>query len=149
MEATSPQEQMSDFTNTYWGDFGKPDDQKKSILASMSADQKKARKDWLDEMHGTKMPTGPYPFYLRDYGWCQVTLPDDGPVWANYVQRGDQNLDVNFFTNTDDDATGGQKLKMVSQKTKIQHVQIYQEAYDPKENVFISKPIGPISLTGK
>ena len=77
-------------------------------------------------------------------------LPKDGTVSARYFRRGDGNLDVNFFTNADGmPGTGAQKTKMVAQKTKVQNVEIFQEMYDPKENAFISKPIGPISLSGK
>lgn len=137
------------FTNIFWSDFGKADEEQKRRFTSMNAEQKKQRKTWLQEMHGTQMPCGPYPFYLRDYGWCQVTLPKDGPVAARYFRRGDSNLDVNFFADADGMPAGTGAQKMVAEKTKIQNVEILQEMYDPKANAFISKPIGPISLSGK
>ena len=145
--ATDSQQELPDFTNMYWNDFGKADSNQKAIFDSMDPNQKKERKEWLEKMHGTKMPCGPYPFHLRDYGWCQAMLPKDGPVFARYCKRGDLNLDVNFFT--DGDGTPGAKRKMVSQKTKVQNVQLFQEMYDAEASSFISKPIGPISLSGK
>ena len=143
--ATAGAEQQQEFTNMYWSDFGKADQQQKAIFASYGPEQKKKRQEWLSQMHGSQMPDGPYPFYLRDYGWCQAVLPKEGPVSAHYCKRGDGNLDVSFHETPEN----GPITIVSDMKTKIANVVIFQESYDTEKRQLLAKNIGPISLSGK
>ena len=145
--ATAGAEQQQEFTNMYWSDFGKADQQQKAIFASYGPEQKKKRQEWLSQMHGSQMPDGPYPFYLRDYGWCQAVLPKEGPVSAHYCKRGDLNLDVTFRAKAE--GNDGPTTIVSDQKTKIVNVVIFQESYDTEKRQLLAKNIGPISLSGK
>ena len=138
--ATAEGEQQQEFTNMYWMDFGEPDAQQKTIFASYAPEQKQKRQEWLTDMHGSRMPDGPYPFYLRDYGWCQAVLPKESPVSAHYCKRGDLNLDVSFYNTPEN----GPITIINDMKTKIQNVTILQESYDTEQRQLLAKNIGPI-----
>ena len=143
-----PQEDQS-FTNPYAVDFGKPDDQQKAYLAGLGPMQRKDRHDWLSKMHGEPMPVGPYPYYIRDYGWCQVDLPED-LINACYVKRGDLNLDVMFMTTTRHEKNGptGKKTVVRDEKTKLQ-CKLTQESYDAKSGSIVTTSKTRVQLTGK
>ena len=143
--AMATPEEANKCTNLYWSDFGKADDKKRTFLSNLDPTQKQARKEWLQKMHLTPMPTGPYPFYMRDYGWWQVNLPS-GPVQSCYCKRGDGNLDVNFVVENE---TTGAKQSVFDEKTKIKGVELFQESYDKETGKMLTKQIGPISLTSK
>lgn len=137
--ATAEAEKQQEFTNMYWSDFGEADQQQKAIFASYGPEQKKKRQEWLSQMHGSQMPDGPYPFYLRDYGWCQAVLPKEGPVSAHYCKRGDGNLDVSFHETPEN----GPITIVSDPKKNLQMWSFFKNRTIQRKDSCLQKTLGP------
>ena len=80
-------------TNPNTNCFGAPTGEMQTILENLSQRAKTDRLNWLKGWAWHKMPEGPYPLFVNEFGWMKVYLLYDD-YHAVYIPREDLNLDV-------------------------------------------------------
>ena len=107
----------------------------KLFLSDLSAEQRKDRRRWQNNLHNTPLRSGPYPLYRRQYGWMKVYL-DQKTHQACYVPRGDLNIDADIYSmEYHADGTVKKRHEIRDQRTKIK-ARFCQEIFNTNTNKF-------------
>ena len=107
----------------------------KLFLSNLSAEERKGRRLWQNNLHNTPLRSGPYPLYRRQFGWVKVYL-DQKTHQACYVPRGDLNIDADIYRmEYHADGTVKKRHEIPDQSTKIK-ARFCQEIFNTSTNKF-------------